>query len=275
MCKTSMTGLIADLPSALRHSGDIRNRLDGKRAAVFLDYDGTLTPIVARPELAIMTPEMRETVRELASVCVTAIVSGRGLADVAALVKLEELIYSGNHGFEISTPGTSSVHNEKGKPFMEAVAAISRAIEERIADIDGSIVENKTYSLSVHYRLVSPDRVPEIERIVDTALTDYINLHKRHGKKVFEIRPKIDWDKGKAVLLLLQTLHLDGDDVVPIYVGDDITDEDAFRALKGRGIGVLVGHEARETAANYTLRDTDETQQFLHILTDLTRGSNS
>ena len=270
-----MTGLIADLPSALAHSADIRNRLAGKRAAVFLDYDGTLTPIAARPELAIMTPEMRETVRELASVCVTAIVSGRGLADVAALVKLEELIYSGNHGFEISTPGTSSVHNEKGKPFMEAVAAISRAIEERIADIDGSIVENKTYSLSVHYRLVAPDRVPEIERIVDTALTDYINLHKRHGKKVFEIRPKIDWDKGKAVLLLLQTLHLDGDDVVPIYVGDDITDEDAFRALKGRGIGVLVGTEARETAANYTLRDTDETQQFLHILTDLARGSNS
>ena len=76
-------------------------------------------------------------------------------------------------------------------------------------------------------------------------------------------------------MLLLQTLHLDGDDVVPIYVGDDITDEDAFRALKGRGIGVLVGTEARETAANYTLRDTDETQQFLHILTDLARGSNS
>ena len=270
-----MTGLIADLPSALAHSGDIRKRLAGKRPAVFLDYDGTLTPIVDRPELAIMTSAMRETVRKLASVCVTAIVSGRGLADVAALVKLDELIYSGNHGFEISTPGASAVHNEKGRPFMEAVAAISRTIEERIANIDGSIVENKTYSLSVHYRLVSPERVPEIERIVDTALADYPNLHKRHGKKVFEIRPKIDWHKGKAVLLLLQTLDLDGDDGVPTYVGDDITDEDAFRALKGRGIGVLVGTEARESAADYTLHNTDETQQFLQMLTDLARGSQS
>ncbi len=270
-----MTGLIADLPSALAHSGDIRKRLAGKRPAVFLDYDGTLTPIVDRPELAIMTAAMRETVRKLAGVCVTAIVSGRGLADVAAQVKLEELIYSGNHGFEISTPGASAVHNEKGRPFMEAVATISEHIAQQIADIDGSIVENKTYSLSVHYRLVKPVRVPEIEDIVDAALIDYPNLHKRHGKKVFEIRPKIDWDKGKAVLLLLQTLHLDGDDVVPIYVGDDITDEDAFRALKGRGIGVLVGNEDRETAADYKLGDTEETQQFLHALTELARGSQS
>ena len=185
------------------------------------------------------------------------------------MVKLEELIYSGNHCFEISTPGTSSVQYEKGKPFMEAVAAISKQIEKQIGDIDGVFVENKTYSLSVHYRLASPGRVSEIEDIVDTALIDYPNLHKRHGKKVFEIRPKIDWDKGKAVLLLLQTLHLDGDDVVPIYVGDDITDEDAFRALKGRGIGVLVGTEERESAADYTLHNTDETQQFLHMLTDL------
>jgi alpha,alpha-trehalase len=92
---------------------------------------------------------------------------------------------------------------------------------------------------------------------------------------VLEIRPKIDWDKGKAVLLLLQTLRLDGDDVVPIYVGDDITDEDAFRALKGRGIGVLVGNEERKSAADYILHDTDETQQFLHILTELARGSDS
>lgn len=270
-----MTGLIADLPSGLEHSGDIRKQLAGKRPAVFLDYDGTLTPIVDRPELAIMTPEMRETVQKLAGVCVTAIVSGRGLADVAALVKLEELIYSGNHGFEIRTPGTSTVHSDKGKPFMEAVAAISEHIAQQIVDIDGAFVENKTYSLSVHYRLASPERVPEIEDIVDTAISDYPNLHKRHGKKVFEIRPKIDWDKGKAVLLLLQTLHLDGPEVVPIYIGDDITDEDAFRALAGRGISVLVGNEERESAADYVLHDTDETQQFLHMLTDLARGSNS
>ncbi|MEE8265977.1 MAG: trehalose-phosphatase, partial [Acidiferrobacterales bacterium] len=98
---------------------------------------------------------------------------------------------------------------------------------------------------------------------------DFPNLQKRDGKKVFEVRPKMDWDKGKAVLWLLQVLHLDGPDVLPIYVGDDSTDEDAFRALKGRGLGVLVSDTVRESAADYSLRDTGQTKQFLEMLTTI------
>lgn len=262
-------------PSALVHAKDIEQRLDGRQAAVFLDYDGTLSPIVDRPELAVMSDEMREAVRKLATYCTTAIVSGRGLADVAELVKLKELYYAGNHGFEITGPDESTILYGNGKQFLAAVSAISDRIEAGIKGINGAFVENKSYSLSVHYRLAPADRVPEVERVVDEALKDFPNLHKRHGKKVFEIRPKIDWNKGKAVLWLLQVLHLDRPDVVPIYIGDDVTDEDAFRALKGRGIGILVSDTPRRSAANYSLRDTQETKQFLETLAALIQGADS
>jgi alpha,alpha-trehalase len=265
----------AALPSALAHGTEIEQRLAGRQAAVFLDYDGTLTPIVARPELAVMSEAMRQTVRALGRCCPTAIVSGRGLADVARLIGLDDLYYAGNHGFEISGPGHTEISYEPGKQFVSAVNAISKRIESDIEDIDGAFVENKSYSLSVHYRLAAPERVPEVERVVDAVLEDFPSLHKRHGKKVFEIRPKIDWDKGKAVLWLLEALHLNGPEVLPIYVGDDVTDEDAFAALKGRGIGVLVTDVQRSSAADYSLRDTEEVRQFLQKLTALASASTS
>ncbi|MFQ5994327.1 MAG: trehalose-phosphatase [Acidiferrobacterales bacterium] len=263
------------LPAALTRRQEIAEHLQGRRLAVFLDYDGTLSPIVDRPELALMADDMREAVRRLAGRCATAIVSGRALADVKNLVRLEELYYAGNHGFEIEGPGGSKILYEKGKEFLEAVSEISRRIEIGIKEIGGAFVENKSYSLSVHYRLAAPERVPDVERVVDQALADFPNLHKRHGKKVFEIRPKIDWDKGKAVLWLLEVLDLDARDVLPIYVGDDMTDEDAFRALHGRGLGVLVAETRRASAANYSLHDTGETKQFLDMLTALLSGETS
>ncbi len=263
------------LPSALDHAAAIAERLRARQAAVFLDYDGTLTPIVARPELAVMSEDMRATVRKLAAVCPTAIVSGRGLSNVMKLVQLDELYYAGNHGFEIASPDDSAILYEKGKEFLSAVKAACRRIERGISGTDGAFVENKTYSLSVHYRLAAPEQVPEIERVVDDTLEDFPNLQKRDGKMVFEIRPKMDWDKGKAVLWLLQVLHLDGPEVLPIYVGDDSTDEDAFRALKGRGLGILVSDSVRESAADYSLGDTEQTKQFLEMLTTILQGARS
>lgn len=265
----------AGLPSALAHRDEVAQRLQGRKAAVFLDYDGTLTAIVARPELAVLAPDMREAVRALARCCPTAIVSGRALADVAKLVGLTELYYAGNHGFEISGPHHTDISYAPGKQFQSAVNDISRHIESGIDAIDGAFVENKVYSLSVHYRLAAREDVPKVERVVDQALASFPNLAKRHGKEVFEIRPKIDWDKGKAVLWLLEALQLNGPEVLPIYVGDDVTDEDAFAALKGRGIGVLVSDVPRPSSADYSLHDVAEVGQFLHMLATLTCASRS
>ena len=134
----------AALPSALAHRAEIVQRLAGRQAAVFLDYDGTLTPIVARPELAVLSDAMRRTVDALGRCCPTAIVSGRGLADVARLVGLDDLYYAGNHGFEISGPGQTEISYEPGKQFASAVDAISKRIEAGIDNIEGAFVENKS-----------------------------------------------------------------------------------------------------------------------------------
>jgi trehalose 6-phosphate phosphatase len=251
------------LPLALDALPEIEGRLAGRRPAVFLDYDGTLSPIVARPDLAVLTPEMRDTVRRLAKACPTAIVSGRALADVAALVGIEELHYAGNHGFELRGPGDAAARHDKGREFLAAIDGFARRIEPEIRAVPGAFVENKGYSLSVHYRQAAEDRAPEMEAAVDRLLGDFPELRKHLGKKVFEIRPRIDWDKGKAVLWLLEALKLDGPDVLPIYLGDDVTDEDAFRALSGRGLGILVADAPTLSAADYSLRDVGEVRRFL------------
>ena len=142
--------------------------------------------------------------------------------------------------------------------------AFARQITERLQAIDGAIVENKGLTLSVHYRLVDPTDVPAIEAHVDALLAELPRLHRRRGKKVIEIRPRIDWDKGMAVLWLLETLAVTPESA--IYLGDDATDEDVFLALKGRGLGVRVGHSEEASAADYCLADTEAVRQFLETL---------
>ena len=126
---------------------------------------------------------------------------------------------------------------------------------------------------AVHYRLVSEEERPKIQEVVDVLLAEHPDALKvTPGKMVYEIQPKLDWDKGKAVLYLLGALGLDREDVVPLYLGDDITDEDAFAALSGRGIGVFVGDPEdpevgdRPTAADFLLASPDEVERFLDSL---------
>ena len=263
------------LPIALDYKEQIAAQLQEREVVIFLDYDGTLTPIVARPELAVLSDKMRATIRKLATMCPTAIVSGRAMSNVKNLVQVDELYYAGNHGFEIGSPHDSTILYEKGKAFVTAVNDASQRIEQQIADYHGAFVENKIYSLSVHYRLVDPEDIAEIEQIVDEQLKNFPNLQKHNGKKVFELRPKIDWNKGKAVLWLLQALHLDHPETFPVYIGDDRTDEDAFRVLKGRGLGILVSDIRQNSAADYALRDTNETRQFLTMLTTMLQEAHA
>jgi alpha,alpha-trehalase len=132
--------------------------------------------------------------------------------------------------------------------------------------VDGVLVENKDLSLSVHYRLAAPGKEVDIEAAVDRLLTRFPRLQKRRGKKVFEIRPAMDWHKGKVVMWLLQVLHAEHE--VAIYIGDDETDEDAFRELHGRGLGLRVGGTAA-TSADYWLADPGEVRRFLEVLIGL------
>ena len=251
------------LPSALTCWDEIRQRFEGKRAAVFLDYDGTLTPIVERPDLARLSSDTRAVLTDLSAVAPTIIVSGRGREDVAALVGVDTLVYAGSHGFDISGPGGGRVRHEVGAELLPEVAGAVRELTAALGGISGAQVEDKRFSVAVHYRRVPDDAIGRVESVVDRVLAAHPALRKAHGKKVFELRPRIEWDKGRAVLWLLAALGLEGPEVVPIYLGDDTTDEDAFRALRDRGVAVLVTREPRSTMAGYSLQDPDEVCEFL------------
>ncbi|MGD2153699.1 MAG: trehalose-phosphatase [Gemmatimonadales bacterium] len=260
--------LASELPSALDSRDQIATSLKGKRPALFLDYDGTLTPIVSQPEDAILSPSMRNVLRELAKLCTVAIVSGRDRADVEPLVALDGLIFAGSHGFDIKGPGLRMEY-EGGKERLPDLAVAERELHERIDPIAGARVERKRFAIANHYRNVADQDVPRVEQAVREVLARHERLRLSHGKKVYELRPDIDWDKGRAVFWLLEALDLDGDDVLPFYLGDDVTDEDAFAALLERGIGVIVGNPSYKTNASYSLRDTPEVEQFLGQLVGL------
>jgi trehalose 6-phosphate phosphatase len=260
-------------PSALARWDEIAGRLAGARPALFLDYDGTLTPIVARPELATLPEPTRQVLRHLAGRWPIAVLSGRGREDVAAKVGLDALVYAGSHGFDIAGPplpeGGPPLHREVGDGVPEQIERAAHRLQDDLAGLPGVLVEPKRYAVAVHYRLAHDAGLPRIEQAVDDAVAALPGLRKTHGKKVFELRPDLDWDKGKALLWLFETLHLGHSDAVPIYLGDDVTDEDAFAAIAGRGIPILVTAEPRPTAAAYTLRDPDEVREFLTRLAGL------
>ena len=253
------------LPSALGALDAIRERIAGRPVMVFLDYDGTLTPIVRRPEDAVLSDEMRARVRALATRVPVAIVSGRDRAAVEALVGLPELVYVGSHGFDVIGPAAAgALRLEVAAEFLPDLDAAEVALRGRLAGIRGAIVERKRLTLAAHYRLVAGVHRPRLVEAVDAVRAAHPRLRKDAGKAVLELRPDVEWDKGRAVRWLLERVAPAG---IGIYLGDDLTDETAFAALRGDGIGIAVGVTTRETLAELVLRDPEEVGSFLHQLT--------
>ncbi len=252
------------LPSALK---DIPHLTQGKKPAVFLDYDGCLSPIVKDPDKAVLTTEMRDTLKRLADVCFVAVVSGRDRANVEKLVQLDNLYFAGSHGFDISGPG--NMHTEPGgaKAALPALEEADKMLQERLQHIQGVLVERKRYAIAVHYRNVPDEQVDEVLRVTNEVIAQHPELKKGPGKKIMELKPNLDWHKGKAVAWLLEEMDLDKPDILPLYIGDDLTDEDAFATLQGRGVGIMVGEHDEQTAASYRLEDVEDVQAFLETLT--------
>ena len=258
-----------DLPSAIERIEEIAGGLLGKRIAVFLDYDGTLTPIVDHPDRAVLSETMRSTVEELSRRCTVAIISGRDLRDIKRLVSLQEIYYAGSHGFEIAGPRNSSLQEEQATDLLPVLDSVEQELRERLGKIAGVLVERKKFSIAAHFRKVREGNERVVEDIVDQLLARHPELRKLCGKKVYDLQPKVDWDKGKTVLWLLEKLGLDRPDVLPIYIGDDVTDEDAFKALTDRGVGIVVRNGPPGTAARYSLQNAGEVRHFLQLLTSI------
>jgi alpha,alpha-trehalase len=250
------------LPSALNHVQEIVRRND--RPAVFLDYDGTLTPIVNQPEKALLSDSLRRALQTLVMQAPVAILSGRDLDDVRQRVNIGAIVYAGSHGFDIAGP--RGLRKELATEFLPRLDIVEKEIGEQLTGIPGARLERKRFSIAAHYRNVKESDVPKVERAVSEVAARHRELRKMDGKKVYELLPYIDWDKGKAVLWLLENLGLERAKVRPIYIGDDRTDEDAFRALGQRGVGILVSEQPRSTAANYSLKNPAEVERFLREL---------
>jgi alpha,alpha-trehalase len=257
---------IKDLPHALNAFEEIREQIGGKEVVVFLDYDGTLTPIVSRPEDAILSEDMRKTLAILSGQCPLAIISGRGLKDIKERVGIKNIYYAGSHGFEIKGPKGLKMEHEEARKLLPVFDEAEEDLKQQLTDIDGAQVERKKFTIAVHYRNVRDEHAGSVEEVVDHAADHYSGLRKAEGKKVYELRPDIDWDKGKAISWLLDTLNFVGPGIFPFYIGDDITDEDAFEALAGQGIGIVVGENSRTTEAVFRLKSPDQVRMFLRKL---------
>jgi trehalose 6-phosphate phosphatase len=249
-------------PSALEHVQEIVGR--SGRLAVFLDYDGTLTPIVSYPQDAWLADSMRETLRELAGCAPVAILSGRDLDDVRGRVHIDGIVYAGSHGFDIA--GAGGLRRQLGTAYLSVLDTAETELREALDEILGAQLERKHFSVAAHYRNVNENDVSRVALAVDAVAAKHHELRRIEGKKVYELLPRIEWDKGKAVVWLLEALGLERENVRPIYIGDDNTDEDAFRALKERGVGILVSDGSRPTSATYSLKNIDEVARFLQVL---------
>ncbi|MBP2302326.1 trehalose-phosphatase [Azospirillum picis] len=256
-------------PSAFAEFDAFTAALDGRRPALFLDYDGTLAAIAPRPELAVMPDGARAVVRRLAALCPVAFVSGRDLDDLTRMVAVDGLVYAGSHGFDLRGPG---LRRQVGVEYLGDLDTAEGLLRDRLGGFTGVLVERKRFAIAVHTRQAAPGDKPAVADAVRTLVGEQPRLRLTGGKELYELRPDLPWDKGRAVLALLETLGLQGADTLPVYLGDDETDEDAFRALAEHGpsggIGIRVMEEPAPTAATWSLRDPDEAVAFLGRLAD-------
>ena len=257
---TTMNGL----RSALDHDevGGVVPRVLECRA-VFLDYDGTLTPIVSRPELAVLSDGSRTLLRHLSTLCPVTVVTGRDVAAVRRLVGVDQLGYVGSHGLDIVGPEGSGLHREVAAEFVPELDAAERELRRQTASVAGVVVERKRFSISTHVRMVDTSLHLRVDGIVGAISRAHPALRREGGKMLYELRPDVDWDKGAAVRWLLDGMRIDLSRA--LYIGDDLTDETAFRALAGRGVTIVVSDlkSDRPTAAQLRLDTPQEVQALL------------
>lgn len=255
--------------NALDAYGQLLGIVSGRQPFACLDFDGTLSEIVADPDAATLVEGAAEALTHLAAQCPVAVVSGRNVTDLQARVGVPGLYYVGSDGLEMIAPDGSRHHNEAASGAAAALAEAAEDLRGDLGVVPGARVEHKRFAVTVHYRNVAAERVGQVIAAAHTVSRRH-GLALTTGRRMVELRPNIDWNKGRV----LQWVH---DRVpptarmLPIYVGDDVADEDAFDVIRFHGIGIAVQNEDsgdRPTAATFTLRNPHEVCEFVR------RGAN-
>ena len=262
-----MDGLAGELtlsrPEPLDLSS-LRERVEcARRVLLALDFDGTVAPITACPEDAFLPAETERALFRLAASpgITVAILSGRAMSDLSSRID-PEFIRAANHGLEIEGEGLHFAHVH-ARSLEPAVERFCCRIEEMLEGVPGVWVERKGPSATVHYRQAPPDLAEWVEATVHHALGAYAwCLRVRAGRMVWEILPRVRWDKGKALDFIAR--HLGEPEPLIVCIGDDLTDEDMFVA-RPDAISIRVGHEQR-SAARYSVADPAEVTAVLEAV---------
>ncbi len=240
----------------------------GQKIALFLDFDGTLVPIQKDPSRCVLAEGMKEQLKSLADSgrIYIAILSGRSLPDIKRRIGIRNICYAGNHGLVISGSDMTYVHPKalSAKPSIDKAA---RMLSKEIAGIEGAWIERKKFTASLHYRSVRKEDIPSVKKAFYKVASEFSGdrmLAVIKGKKVLELAPDASWNKGSAALWILHNLK---GKYLPVYIGDDWTDETAFRVLNKKGITIRVGKSAK-TAANYYLKNQREVSEFLERVSE-------
>jgi len=256
---------------------DLRKDFINRHIYLFIDYDGTLTPIVEHPDKAVISEDMRNILRDLSTKpgWSIGIISGRALKDIKRMVSLEGIIYVGNHGLEIEGPKIK-FESQISSRLFSIIRNLKEELTHKLSKIKGIFVEDKNVTLSVHYRLASRSGYLLVKKIIEEIIQPFLARNKikvSYGKKVIEIKPPVAWNKGRVVAWLLarQSFILGDHPIMPIYLGDDVTDEDAFGMLKNKGLTIYIG-KPKNSRAKYYLRDTQEVSEFLKKILCLYRN---
>lgn len=263
---------MSECPNVLDCDDQVIGKIVERSPLICLDYDGTLSSIVADPDAAKLVEGAAEVLRQLAAQCSVAILSGRDLADIHARVGVPGIWYAGSHGFELIGPDGSRHQYDAACAALDILTDAAAELGDQVGQIPGARVEHKRFAVAMHYRNVAADQVAEV---VAAAHRQGLRrgLRITSGRKVVELRPDVDWDKGTALTWIGERIHQAGP-VLPVYLGDDLTDEDAFDAVRLDGIGIVVRHSEdgnRPTAASFTVNNPAEVCEFLRRVSERLR----
>ena len=257
-----------DMRNLQKHLNEVLARLSRqKRVLLLADFDGTLSPLAESPAKARLPQSTRETLLRLGRShrILVAILSGRPLGYLKSVFGCQWFIYGGNHGLEMEGPNFYFCH-PRARSLRSVIRSLARQFQEPVQDVPGALLENKGFSLALHYRKVPPSHRANFDALVERLREKAAGLpvRWRPGDQVWEVLPRVAWDKGRAAEALVEHLG----HPFPVAMGDDKTDEDMFQALSGKGITVHVGHSG-DSSAEFCLKRQSEVPRFLKFLEEV------